>query len=42
MKRKIIRLVAAFMATICLFLSGCAVTDASKKPTKKETLVTLK
>lgn len=42
MKRKIIRLVAAFMATICLFLSGCAVTDASEKPTKKETLVTLK
>lgn len=39
MNRKIIRLVAAFMATIYLFLSGCAVTDAPEKPTKKETLV---
>ena len=39
MNRKIIRLVAAFMATICLFLSGCAVTDAPEKPTEKETLV---
>ena len=27
------------MATICLFLSGCAGTDAPEKPTKKETLV---
>ena len=39
MKRKMIRLVAAFLATICLFLSGCAVTDAPEKPTEKETLV---
>ncbi len=42
MKRKITRLVAAFMASICPFLSGCAMTDAPEKPTKKETLVTLK
>ena len=39
MKGKMIRLVAAFLAIICLFLSGCAVTDAPEKPTKKETLV---
>ena len=39
MKGKMIRLVAAFLATICLFLSGCAGTDAPEKLTKKETLV---
>lgn len=39
MKRKMIRLVAAFLAAICLFLSGCAVTDAPKKTTEKEMLV---
>lgn len=39
MKRRMIRLVAAFLATICLFLSGCAVTDAPEKPTEKEALV---
>lgn len=39
MKRKTIRLVAAFVAKIWLFLSDCVVTDAPEKPTKKETLV---
>lgn len=39
MKRKMIRLVAAFLAAICLLLSGCAVTDAPKKTTEKEMLV---
>ena len=39
MKRKMIRLVAAFLATICLFLSGCAVTDAPKKRRKRKCLL---
>ena len=37
-KRKTIRLAAAFLAAMCLLLSGCTGADAPEKPTEKETL----
>ena len=37
-KRKTMRLAAAFLAAICLLLSGCTGADAPEKPTEKETL----
>lgn len=37
-KRKTMRFAAAFLAAICLLLSGCTGADAPEKPTEKETL----